>query len=162
MAALPSTPTTPATEICLSWLMRSALHSRQFVLDGAISLLQSITRDRMYRRDRPISRPIPPAVFPKQHSSVVKDGFLKTQPDTKKKRKRRRRRGKKKAKTSGQPITEQHSKPFGEDLKQMAPLSAPRLAPGVEIFGKAQVNAPYDPTRAGSPITAGLFSEYIG
>jgi len=54
------------------------------------------------------------------------------------------------------------SKPFGEDLKQMAPLSAPRLAPGVEIFGKAQVNAPYDPTRAGSPITAGLFSEYIG
>jgi hypothetical protein len=54
------------------------------------------------------------------------------------------------------------SKPFGEDLKQMAPLSAPRLAPGVEIFGKAQVNRPYDPTRAGSPITAGLFSEYIG
>ena len=54
------------------------------------------------------------------------------------------------------------SKPFGEDLKQMAPLSAPRLAPGVEIFGKAQVNAPYDPTRAGSPITAGLLSEYIG
>lgn len=54
------------------------------------------------------------------------------------------------------------SKPFGEGLKQMAPLSAPRLAPGVEIFGKAQVNAPYDPTRAGSPITAGLFSEYIG
>jgi hypothetical protein len=54
------------------------------------------------------------------------------------------------------------SKPFGEDLKQMAPLGAPRLAPGVEIFGKAQVNAPYDPTRAGSPITAGLFSEYIG
>jgi len=54
------------------------------------------------------------------------------------------------------------SKPFGEDLKQMAPLSAPRLAPGVEIFGKLQTNAGYDPTRSGSPITAGLFSEYIG
>ena len=54
------------------------------------------------------------------------------------------------------------SKPFGEGLKQMAPLSAPRLAPGVEIFGKLQTNAGYDPTRSGSPITAGLFSEYIG
>lgn len=54
------------------------------------------------------------------------------------------------------------NKPFGEDLKQMAPLTAPRIAPQVEIFGKAQVNRPYDPTREGSPITAGLFSEYIG
>lgn len=65
-------------------------------------------------------------------------------------------------KASGGDTDFKSSKPFGEDLKQMAPLSAPRLAPGVEIFGKLQTNAGYDPARSGSPITAGLFSEYIG
>ena len=53
------------------------------------------------------------------------------------------------------------SKPFGQDLKQFAPLGAPQLAPQTQIFGKAQTPG-FDPRRSGSGIVSSLFSEYIG
>ena len=78
--------------------MQSALHSRQFVIDGAIALLQSITRDRHYRwRNRPFSRPI------QSKKAGVVSPILTTengpQPSLPVKKKRRRKRGKKMNKT---------------------------------------------------------------
>lgn len=51
-------------------------------------------------------------------------------------------------------------KPFGNDLKMFRPLQQGQMAQPFQLAAKAQVPG-YDPRRAGSPIVASLFSEYL-